>query len=131
MPATRKYHIPMWIYAPDIIKPGRVSHTASQIDVPPTVLGLMGVDYESRFFGVDLMKEKPGRIFISNYQQLGYLTDKGLVILSPQQKVRFYNKDENGVYTPHKGREMPQEMLDAAIGYYQGAEQWRTWSAVQ
>ena len=126
-----KYHIPMWIYAPDIIKPGRVSHTASQIDVPPTVLGLMGVDYESRFFGVDLMKEKPGRIFISNYQQLGYLTDKGLVILSPQQKVRFYNKDENGVYTPHKGREMPQEMLDAAIGYYQGAEQWRTWSAVQ
>lgn len=126
-----KYHIPMWVYAPGIIKPGRVSQVVSQIDVPPTVLSLMGVDYESRFFGVDAMKEKPGRLFISNYQQLGYLTEQGLIILSPQQKVRFYNKDADGNYTPRKRREMSPEMLDAAIGYYQGAEQWRDWSSVR
>lgn len=126
-----KYHIPMWVYAPGTIKPGRVSHMASQIDVLPTILGLMGVDYESRFFGVDLMKEKPDRIFISNYQQLGYITKEGMIILSPQQKVRFYKKNEEGEYVGDKDQPLPKDMVDAAIGYYQGAEQWRDWSRLR
>ncbi|PZO88766.1 MAG: sulfatase [Micavibrio aeruginosavorus] len=121
-----KYHIPMWVYAPGIIKPRIVDTMMSQIDVVPTVLGLMNVSYESKFFGRDIMKEKPGRVFISNYQQLGYMTDKGLVILSPVNKADFYKRDASGQYVRQDN--VPQDILNEAIGYYQSAAQWRSWS---
>ncbi|PZP55056.1 MAG: sulfatase [Micavibrio aeruginosavorus] len=122
-----KYRIPMWIYAPGIVKPGRVDWMASQIDVAPTILGLMGVDYTSRFYGKDLMKEKPERIFISNYQKLGYMTKEGLVILEPVDQYNFYQLDEKG-FKQHADAAVPQDLLDATIGYYQSASYWREWS---
>ncbi len=122
-----KYRIPMWIYAPGIIKSGRVDWMASQIDVAPTILGLMGVDYTSRFYGKDLMKEKPERVFISNYQKLGYMTNEGLVILEPVDQYNFYQLDDKG-YKQEPDANVPVHLLDAAIGYYQSASYWREWS---
>ena len=121
-----KYHIPMWVYAPGIIKTGRVDELASQIDVAPTILGLMGIDYESRFYGKDLMKEDPERAFISNYQSLGYLTKDGLVVLKPGREAQFLTADADGEYSPQEP--VPPSMLDETIGYYQGAAQWKKWS---
>lgn len=120
------YHIPMWVYAPGIIKPGRIDDLASQIDVAPTILGLMGIDYDSRFYGVDLMKVKPDRAFISNYQSLGYLTKDGLVVLKPGRQAKFLTADGKGDYTPQET--VPTALLDEAIGYYQGASKWKEWS---
>ncbi len=121
-----RHKIPMWVYAPGIIKPGRVDWMTSQIDVAPTVLGLMGIDYDSRFYGKDVMKEKPERVFISNYQKLGYMTEEGLVVLQPMREARFYKPDGEGHYLD--AGDVPQDMLDKAIGYYQGASEWRIWS---
>lgn len=123
----KKYRIPMWVYAPGIVKPGRVDWMASQIDVAPTILGLMGVDYESRFYGKDLMKEKPERAFISNYQKLGYMTKEGLVILEPVNQYNFYKLKPDG-YKQEADETVPQHLLDEAVGYYQSAAEWRTWS---
>ena len=121
-----KYHIPMWIYAPSIIKAGRVDALASQIDVAPTILGLMGIDYESRFYGKDLMKENPARAFISNYQSLGYLTKEGLVILKVGKEAQFLTTSADGTYTLQKS--VPEPLLDETIGYYQAASKWKEWS---
>jgi phosphoglycerol transferase MdoB-like AlkP superfamily enzyme len=120
------YHIPMWVYAPGIVKPGRIDYMASQIDVAPTILGMMGIDYESRFYGKDLMKEKPGRAFLSNYQALGYLTADGLVVLRPGKQAQFLTPDASGEYVPQK--DVPQALLDETIGYYQSASKWKEWS---
>lgn len=120
-----KYHIPMLVYAPGIVKPGKVDWMASQIDVAPTLLGLMGISYESRFYGQDLMKNKPERAFISNYQQLGYLTKEGLVILKPVRQSKYYKNTADG-FVP--GGDAPADMMDAAIAYYQGASKWKEWS---
>lgn len=122
----RKYRIPMWIYAPGIVKPADVNWMASQMDIAPTILGLMGVSYESHFYGKDLLKEKPERAFISNYQKLGYLTKDGLVILEPNQQAEFLKPGKDGDYEP--AGQPPEALLDNAIGYYQGASQWRSWS---
>jgi phosphoglycerol transferase MdoB-like AlkP superfamily enzyme len=119
-----KYHIPMWIYAPGIIKPGTIDWMASQIDVPPTILGLMGIGYESRFYGKDLLKERPDRVFISNYQQLGYMTKKGLIILKPVGQTDFYTRTGKDF---ERGT-IPEDLLNEAIFYFQGASQWREWS---
>ena len=120
-----KYHIPMRVYAPKLVKPGTVDWMASQIDVPPTILGLMGISYESKFYGKDLMKEKPDRAFISNYQQLGYMTKEGLVILQPVNKSSYYDRDG---MTFTEVETVPADMLKTAIGFYQGAASWERWN---
>ena len=121
-----KYHIPMWIYAPSIIKAGRVDGLASQIDVAPTILGLMGIDYTSRFYGKDLMKEDPARAFISNYQSLGYLTKDGLVILKAGKEAQYLKSSADGKYELQSA--VPDQLLSDTIGYYQAASKWKEWS---
>lgn len=48
------YEIPLLIIAPGL-KPGRVDILTSQIDVAPTILGLIGQPYEAPFFGQDVL----------------------------------------------------------------------------
>lgn len=89
------YRIPMIIYAPGIIQPRTFSGLTSQIDVAPTLLGLLNVSYSSKFFGFDIFNTPANqrRAFISTYQNLGYLKGNQLVILSPQRKVQSFNVD--------------------------------------
>ena len=56
-----RYHIPMWVYAPKHIAPARVTERMSQIDIAPTLLGLLGMDYDSQFYGVDVFQRRPAQ----------------------------------------------------------------------
>jgi phosphoglycerol transferase MdoB-like AlkP superfamily enzyme len=82
-----RYHIPMWIYSPGNVAAGRFDALMGQVDIGPTVLGLLGMDYESRFYGVDVFQHAPGRAFIGTYELLGYLVPGKLVQLAPHRKV--------------------------------------------
>ena len=115
------YQIPFIIYNPAIVHSQTVTKLCSQIDVAPTVLGIMNWTYTSKFFGKDIMKMAPNeeRAFISNYQKLGYIKNNRLTILSPQQKVTNY------LISPETG-EMKSEPKDTenekeTITYYQSA----------
>jgi phosphoglycerol transferase MdoB-like AlkP superfamily enzyme len=48
------YHVPYLIHSPRYIKPGVETKIASEMDVMPTMAGLMGVPYKTRSFGRDL-----------------------------------------------------------------------------
>ena len=56
-----RYHIPLLIYSPKHIEPARVDRLMAQIDIPPTLLGLLDFSYTSQFYGYDLFKLDPGR----------------------------------------------------------------------
>lgn len=121
LPAFR-YRIPLWIYAPGHVAPMRYARMASQIDIAPTLLGLLGMDYYSQFFGVDVLRQPPGRerAFIGTYQLLGYLRAGKLVQLSPHRRV--------DTLRPAGERDQPQPPLPEdpsltlqAISYYQAA----------
>jgi phosphoglycerol transferase MdoB-like AlkP superfamily enzyme len=86
LPAFR-YHIPMWIYSPGNIAPGRFDALMGQVDVGPTILGLLGMDYDSHFYGVDVFQRAPNRAYIGTYQLLGYLVPGKLVQLAPHRLV--------------------------------------------
>jgi phosphoglycerol transferase MdoB-like AlkP superfamily enzyme len=90
-----KYHIPLFIYSPKHIAPGRVDRLMSQIDIPPTVLGLLNFSYTSHFYGYDLFKLEPGRerTFMSTYQELGYMRDGRLTSLIPREPVKEMTPD--------------------------------------
>ena len=116
-----RYHIPCFIYAPALVKPGIESRMTSQIDLAPTVLGLMNLQYSSKFMGFDINKCVSGdeRIFISTYQDMGFLKHDTLVILSPKKMVRMFKTD------PISGATIPiplsNNLINEAIAWYQGA----------
>lgn len=85
-----KYRIPAFIYDP-AGKPAKCNKLMSQIDLMPTLFGLLHFDYQSKFFGQDVLKPdyKP-RAFIATYQDLGLIKDNVLTILSPKQIVKQY-----------------------------------------
>lgn len=116
-----EYQIPFMIYNPAIVHPQQISKLCSQIDVAPTLLGVMNWSYKTKFFGKDIVKMAPEdeRAFISNYQKLGYIKNNRLAILSPQQKITHYKIDPQ---TGEMNVEEPDPKIeDEAIIYYQSA----------
>ena len=89
------YHIPAVFYAPAHIAPHTDPRLASQIDIVPTVLDLLGLPEQSRFMGRSVLHAYPdaGRAFIATYQKLGYLTPDELVVLSPGHQVEAWRID--------------------------------------
>ncbi len=117
------YHIPMIFYAPKLLKPGRHTRLASQIDVPPTLLDALGLPGDDHFFGTSLFEQNhPGldRAFISNYQELGYLKDDQLVVLGPKKRVETFAISPTGEASPAK---MNETLRDEAVAFYQSAYQ--------
>ena len=89
------YHIPLILYAPRLLRPGQSDRLASQIDIPPTLLDVLGLPGDDHFFGKSLFEQgrEAPRAFISNYQELGYLKADRLVVLGPKQRVDIFRID--------------------------------------
>ncbi|MEO6542221.1 MAG: LTA synthase family protein, partial [Ferruginibacter sp.] len=118
---VNRYHIPCIIYAPQLIKPAIEKRLVSQIDLAPTILGLMNLSYTSLFFGYDIYHMIGGneRAFISTYQDMGYMKDENMIILSPRRKVQQVKPDFfTGV---NKAGTKSDNLVNEAIAWYQGA----------
>jgi phosphoglycerol transferase MdoB-like AlkP superfamily enzyme len=90
------YEIPLVIAGPAAVKgPSRVGQLGGSLDVPTTVLGLLGRPYESLFFGRDLLKTQPGegRALLNHNRDVGMLAHDRLVVLGLRQAVEFYQGD--------------------------------------
>jgi phosphoglycerol transferase MdoB-like AlkP superfamily enzyme len=114
------YHIPLILYAPALLKPGRDDRLASQIDIPPTLLDVMGLPGDDHFFGQSVFEQRNDsrRAFISNYQELGYLKNDTLIVLGPKQRVDTYRIDAKGDASPAAS---DPRLREEAIAYYQTA----------
>jgi phosphoglycerol transferase MdoB-like AlkP superfamily enzyme len=121
LPVAR-YHIPLIVYAPAHVAPRKVDRLVSQIDVGPTLLGMLNFDYATRFFGHDVFRTPPeqDRAFISNYQSLGYLKGDILTVLRPKQQVAAFRIDAERNSTPVA---VDEALLQEAVAYYQGASE--------
>jgi phosphoglycerol transferase MdoB-like AlkP superfamily enzyme len=119
---VNRYEIPLLIYAPAHVRPGRVETVASQIDIAPTVLGLLQMSYTSSFVGRDLLAPAAGlppRAFLSTYQKLAFLEGDRLVVISPQKQVRTYAYDRS--VRSLREAAAPEDVVADALAYYQGA----------
>ena len=116
------YHIPMVIYAPRHVPPRRIDTIASQIDVPPTILGLLNMSYRSRFFGHDILLDGPShpRALMANHQTVGYYESGRIIELRPNSRVRVVDA-ATGKLAPDD--ELSRQLVDEAISYYQLASE--------
>jgi len=116
------YHIPCLIYAPNLISPEKCDKLISQMDIAPTLLGIIGLSYNTKFLGHDINKitESDERAFISTYQMLGYVKNDTLITLTPDKEAKAYHIN-NWNTSDYTNIEVDHTLLDEAIDYYQGA----------
>lgn len=114
------YHIPMIIYAPNLIKPQVFDELTAQVDVVPTILGLLNTDYQSKFFGRDVFNQKTETpwAFVSTYEKLGYYKGGHLLVLSPKKKVEQFKILANNDQIPEA---VDEQLKKEAIAFYQTA----------
>lgn len=117
---VKNYEIPLFIYAPALVKPQRIDRMMSQIDIAPTVLGLLNFSYTTKFMGKDILNMEGGqeRAFISTYQKLGFIEGDKLLVLGPKKEAEYFSfARQDGKTTEIKP---PDGLLLDALAYYQG-----------
>ena len=122
-----KYHIPALIFAPGFVAPQEVGGIVSQIDLMPTLLSLLNMDYDSHFYGRSIFD--PGyinRAFIATYQDLGYLEGDTFTILSPVRRCEQYRvvPTEENPHHLEPAEETDTAQVDRAVFYYQTSCKW-------
>lgn len=118
---VHRYHIPAIVYAPKLIKPVTVDTLASQIDMVPTLLGLLGLQADDHFIGRDILRLPPqeGRALLSTYQNLGYLKGDLMTVLQPKRRIETFRISADG----KEAQPVPTDpkLAEEAIAYFQGA----------
>ena len=120
----RNFHIPFLIYSPQHVTPKKIHYVNSQIDLPPTVLALLGVGYDSQFFGQDILTEgvHHQRAFMANYLTVGYLEGGKLVQLMPNRRKTVVDATSFSVLESATMGVEP--LVREAISHYQFAANW-------
>ena len=125
-----KYRIPAFIYSPGFIPAKEQTVLMSQIDIMPTLFGLLQFSYNSKFYGQDVFAAdyKP-RAFIATYQDLGLIKDNVLTIISPVKKVKQFaltikTNDKvkpqfQSVYEEKPMTTLREDLVNETISYYQ------------
>ena len=117
----RTYEIPLLLYSPKHIKPRRVETLTSQIDVAPTVLGILDINYDSTFFGIDVLRDShSGRSIPLNHNRDIALFDGRNLI-----EIGFRKTSAQFVYDPVTHSQTPvavdPELAKDAIAIFQEA----------
>lgn len=91
---VKKFHIPGLILGADIA-PKRIGTIASQIDLGPTLLSLMGVSSMHPMIGRDFARDSstPGRAMLQFDNYFAWLEDGSATILRPRQHPLLGNYD--------------------------------------
>ncbi len=115
------YHIPAFIANFDQAENQIVSKQCSQIDIFPTLFSLMHWNYESDFFGKNVLDTNfEERSFSGTYRKLSMLKGDKIAILSDQKKQSYYQWDKaKDHFTPLP---MDNVFLAETIAWYQTAD---------
>jgi phosphoglycerol transferase MdoB-like AlkP superfamily enzyme len=74
-------HVPFLVYAPQLIAPKTDENLALQIDVFPTIMGLLKQPFANNTLGIDLQREKRPFAFFSGDNRYGCLNDRFFLIM--------------------------------------------------
>jgi phosphoglycerol transferase MdoB-like AlkP superfamily enzyme len=122
---VQKFHIPCMIYNPLLVHARKIDALCSQIDVMPTVFGLLNWSHDTLGYGYDRLAPDaaslPNRAFISNYQKIALLQNGRLAVLKPKTQTSLYEWDLTTRTLSPLGPESAGSLLHDATAYYQSA----------
>ncbi len=115
-----RYRIPCVFYAPGIIKPRRVNTVASQADIAPTILSMLGGKYEHCFMGRNLLKVSPGDGFALLHEddRLAFIRGENLLVQPPRSKPLLYKLSLFNTKPAKSGERVPEELAREMLSFY-------------
>jgi len=89
-------HIPLIIYSPAFTDaPRRLKQLGGQVDIFPTVMGLLNQSYENNTFGVDLFKTKRPYMFFTSDDALGCISKENFYVYNFKTEIEGLYKYKN------------------------------------
>lgn len=124
----KSYEIPLLVFGPAVVnKPSVVGTLGCQLDVAPTLLGMIGRPYDSTFFGRDLLRLEPGqgRALLNHNRDIGLYRQQRMVVLGLNKTVEYFHgnpKSGNPAKVLHPD-ELDKEVMQDAIALFQVASE--------
>jgi phosphoglycerol transferase MdoB-like AlkP superfamily enzyme len=128
------YRVPLLFLAPRVLEPRREDSLASLLDVPPTVMGVLGDSYESRFFGRDLLGgvDLEGRALMTHNSSIALLREGRLAVLGLRGSTELFDcgasvplsgtAGETDCSSPATVDARGRELIADAVAYFAGAD---------
>jgi phosphoglycerol transferase MdoB-like AlkP superfamily enzyme len=118
------HHSPLIFYAPKIFKEPKVyNQIGGQIDIFPTIMGLLNYPYMNNTFGVDLLKEWRPYICFSADDKYGVLSDSLFLIVNNQGRESLFKYRINDVKNYlNEYERIAHEMKEYAASNMQAAQ---------
>ena len=121
------YTVPVVFYAPGIVPAGaRLNDIASSMDVPPTVLGLLGGAYDSKFFGRDVLSPSPrtGLAVMTHNNEIALMRGGRMAVLGLRGAATVYDVDSiGGLHQLSAPDTSGKALVEDAIAYFQTADE--------
>jgi phosphoglycerol transferase MdoB-like AlkP superfamily enzyme len=119
---VKRYRIPLLVYAPGRVAPETVETPTSQIDIAPTVLGMLGLPYTAPFYGENVLQTQAGQprpILLNHNHDVALLLEDRLVVLGLNRRAETYRYDA----AADRLDLLPEnrELTELATAYYQSA----------
>lgn len=82
-------HIPLIIHSPLLLdSPKTITNLGGQVDVFPTVMGLLNYSYTNNTLGLDILKQKRPYMYFTSDDMMGCINDKYYYIYNPVNKTK-------------------------------------------
>lgn len=120
------YEVPILFVGPGVPAGARLATLASSLDVPPTILGVLGLDYDSKFFGHDVFRIPPGegRALMNHGSEIALMRGGRMAVLGLRESAALYTVDEarNEIAKVNSVDAAGHELIEDAIAYYNAAD---------
>ncbi|MDX1998891.1 MAG: LTA synthase family protein [Thermoanaerobaculia bacterium] len=120
------YEVPVLLIGPGIEAGRRVDTLASSLDIPPTVLGVLGLSYGSQFFGQDVLNAPPerGRAFFVHNHNIGMLRDDRIAVLGLHQTTRAFRIEGEDLRPLDPGDPGGSELIRDTIATFESVDRY-------
>ena len=121
--ALNYFHTPLIIYSPSLLKASKTfKNIGSQIDIFPTIMGLLKQPYINNTLGVDLINEKREYVVINDDDKIGVLDSSYFCIIREDklQLHKYRNRDTKDYISEKQAKaEQMEEFGKANLQLYQ------------
>lgn len=120
------YEVPVLLIGPGIETGRRVDTLASSLDIPPTILSVLGLSYGSQFFGQDVLNTPPERgraYFVHNYD-IGMLRDDRIAVLGLHQSARVFRIEGEDLRPIDAGDREGNELIRDTIATFESVDRY-------
>ena len=119
---VQAFRVPLLFLSPKNLPAARNPVLGSSLDVTPTIMGMLGLSYDSPFFGVDLrhVPEGGGRIAMAHNFDVAVGDGKHAVVLTPKGDLRTYSM-EVGDHQLKPAKDVPELIRKQAVAMTQTA----------